>query len=307
MKNYWVMKRFCLILISAFLGTVVAFPQDFQGIATYQSKTTIEINLEGRNIPEAQRQQIMENMKRAMERTYTLTFDRTSSIYEEEERLETPGAGGPGGFRMAFTGGFGAGVYYKNVQEQSYRNQTDLMGKPFLIKDSLDLWQWKLGSETKKIGNYTCYKATAIQKADTAQFNRMRRRFAGPESQRVANKDSTAKDSVQGNNLLSRINAPKDRVVTAWFTPEIPVSQGPGPYWGLPGLILEVSDERTVILCSKLVLNPEDKLSLEAPSKGKEVTQKEYSAIMEEKMGEMSERFRGRGGRGEGIQIRISN
>ena len=123
----------------------------------------------------------------------------------------------------------------------------------------------------------------------------------------MAAKDSVAKDSTQGNNLLSRINPPKDRIVTAWFTPEIPVSHGPGPYWGLPGLILEVSDERTVILCSKLILNPEEKVTLSAPSKGKEVTQAEYAKIMEEKMGEMSERFRARGGRGEGIQIRISN
>ena len=301
------MKRLNASLLLILFGTMGALSQDFQGIATYQAKTSMEINLEGRNIPEARKQEIMENMKRAMERTYELTFDRTSSIYKEEERLETPGAGGPGGFRMAFAGGFGSGLYYKNIQEQSYRNQTDLMGKPFLIKDSLEMWQWKMGSETKKIGNYTCYKATAIQKADTAQFNRMRRRFGRPEPIPAASKDSVAKDSAQSNNLLSRISAPKDRVVTAWFTPEIPVSTGPGPYWGLPGLILEVSDERTVILCSKLVLNPEEKLDLTAPAKGKEVTQAEYTTIMEEKMGEMSERFRGRGGRGEGIQIRISN
>jgi GLPGLI family protein len=301
------MKYFGLIQFTVLLGISTVFSQDFQGIATYQSKTTMEINMEGRNIPEAQKQAIMENMKRAMEKTFELSFDRTTSIYKEEERLETPGAGGQGGFRMAFAGGFGNGLYYKDVKDQSYRNQTDLMGKPFLIKDSLEVWQWKLGSETKKIGNYTCYKATAIQKADTAQFNRMRRRFGRPEPAPIASKDSVVKDSTSNNNLLSRISAPKDRVVTAWFTPEIPVSQGPGPYWGLPGLILEVSDERTVILCSKLVLNPEEKLVLAAPSKGKEVTQAEYSAIMEEKMGEMSERFRGRGGRGEGIQIRISN
>lgn len=301
------MKRLNASLLLILFGTMGALSQDFQGIATYQAKTSMEINLEGRNIPEARKQEIMENMKRAMERTYQLTFDRTASVYQEEERLETPGAGGPGGFRMSFAGGFGGGLYYKNIQEQTYRNQTDLMGKAFLIKDSLDFWQWRLGAETKKIGNYTCYKATAVQKADTAQFNRMRRRFSGPESRPMAANDSVAKDSTQGNNLLSRINPPKDRIVTAWFTPEIPVSQGPGPYWGLPGLILEVSDERTVILCSKLILNPEEKVTLSAPSKGKEVTQAEYAKIMEEKMGEMSERFRARGGRGEGIQIRISN
>jgi GLPGLI family protein len=293
----------------ACMGIFKGFTQDFQGIATYQSKTSMEINLDGRNIPEARKQEILENMKRAMEHTYLLTFDRTSSLYEEEERLEAPGTGGPGGFRMAFAGGFGNGLYYKNIQEQAFRNQTELMGKMFLIQDSLPAWEWKLGSETKKIGNYTCYKATATQKIDTAQINRMRRRFPGPGTgpNRLVQRDSAQKDSARSTNLLSRINTPKDRIITAWFTPEIPVSQGPGPYWGLPGLILEVSDENTVILCSKLVLNPEEKVTLAAPDKGKAVSQKEYNTIMEEKMSEMSERFRARGGRGEGIQIRISN
>lgn len=301
------MRNFFLFIMSGIGTTFIAVAQDFQGVATYQSKTTIEINLDGRNIPEARKQEIMESMKRGMERSYVLTFDRTSSIYEEEERLETPGSGGPGGFRMAFAGGFGSGVYFKDVKEQAFRNETELMGKLFLIQDSLDTWNWKLGSETKKIGNYTCYKAIAIQKVDTTQFNRMRRRFSEPETDGAAKRDSIVKDSARSNNLLSRLEQPKDREITAWFTPEIPVSQGPGPYWGLPGLILEVNDGRTVILCSKLVLNPEERIAINPPSKGKAVSQKEYNTIMEEKMGEMSERFRARGGRGEGIQIRISN
>lgn len=298
-------KNFSSLVLA--LLTLVSLPaQDFQGVATYQSKSSVAINFEGRNIPEARRQEIMENMKRAMERTYLLTFDRTASLYEQEEALETPGGSGPGGFRMAFSG-MGDGLYYKNVQEQGYRNQTELFGKVFLIRDSLQNWQWKLGSETKKIGNYTCYKATAIRQVDTARINRMQRRFAPPPPPEGAARDSVAKDSARGNSLLSRLEPPKDQEIVAWFTPEIPVSQGPGPYWGLPGLILEVNDGRTVILCSKIVLNPEDKVQLEPPSKGKEVTQEEYEDIMEEKMLEMSERFRSRGGREGGIQIRIQN
>jgi GLPGLI family protein len=51
--------------------------------------------------------------------------------------------------------------------------------------------------------------------------------------------------------------------------PEIPVSQGPEGYWGLPGLILEVNDGKTVLLCSKVVLNPKVKAEIKAPSKGR--------------------------------------
>ncbi len=38
----------------------------------------------------------------------------------------------------------------------------------------------------------------------------------------------------------------RDVEVVAWFTPEIPVSSGPSWYQGLPGLILEVSDDDTL-------------------------------------------------------------
>jgi GLPGLI family protein len=54
---------------------------------------------------------------------------------------------------------------------------------------------------------------------------------------------------------MDNLEMPKDVTITAWYTPEIPVNQGPENYWGLPGLILEINDSKTVILCSKIVLN----------------------------------------------------
>ena len=40
---------------------------------------------------------------------------------------------------------------------------------------------------------------------------------------------------------MDEIEVPKTIEVTAWYTPEIPINQGPADYWGLPGLILEVN------------------------------------------------------------------
>ena len=95
----------------------------------------------------------------------------------------------------------------------------------------------------------------------------------------------------------------KEEVIIAWYTPQIPVSQGPDEYWGLPGLILEVSAGRTVILCNKIVINPKEGLAIEKPKKGDEVSREEYQEIVVEKTKEMAERFgngrrRGSGGRG---------
>jgi len=74
------------------------------------------------------------------------------------------------------------------------------------------------------------------------------------------------------------------------------VGHGPLEYWGLPGLILEVSADNTTMLCSKIVLNPEETIEIEAPEKGKVVTKKEYQEIIIKKMKE----FRDNRGRRRG-------
>ena len=139
-------------------------------------------------------------------------------------------------------------------------------------------------NETKQIGQYMCFKATAIKKAEDMEVMRIRpRRGNVPEK---------AQDTAQTNEA----QVPKEIIVTAWYAPQIPVNQGPGDYWGLPGLILEVNTDRTTILCSKIVINPAEKETIKAPSKGKEVTQAEYDVIVKEKMKEMQDMYGGRGG-----------
>lgn len=100
---------------------------------------------------------------------------------------------------------------------------------------------------------------------------------------------------------MDQIEIPKEVVITAWYSPEIPVNQGPENYWGLPGLILEVNDGQTTILCSKIVLNSKEKVEIKPSTKGKEVTQKEYNEIVMKKMKEMREMFRNNKGGGHGF------
>ena len=75
--------------------------------------------------------------------------------------------------------------------------------------------------------------------------------------------------------------------VVAWYTPQIPVSQGPSDFWGLPGLILEVNVGTTTMLCSKVIMNPKEKTKIKAPEKGKVVVKTEYKEIITGKMIEM--------------------
>lgn len=295
------MKRFFLFLV-AFLSFIAPnLAQDFQGKAIYQSKTSMgDFNFGGRDMPEEQKKRIMERMKQMFEKTYVLNFDKSAAIYTEEEKLEAPSAGG-GGTRFGSFGG--SGKLYKNVQNQSYTKETEMFGKIFLIKDSLQRLEWKMGTESKKIGNYTAYKATAIKSVDSTSFEAMRTRRQ-KQREKEEEEKGVKKDSTKNRSMFTvNSSEAKEIEITAWFTPEIPISQGPDDYWGLPGLILEVNAGNTIILCTKIVMNAEEKETIEAPKKGKEVSQLEYNKIMLDKMEEMAEQFRGRGGNGGGIRF----
>jgi hypothetical protein len=61
-----------------------------------------------------------------------------------------------------------------------------------------------------------------------------------------------------------------------------------------------------VILCSKIVLNPKEKVVIKPASKGKVISQKLFDETMIQKVEEMREMYRSGGGSG-GTQIRIGN
>lgn len=286
------MKSHSFKILASFIflisGAIMA--QDFQGKAYYQSKTTMDMsNFGGQQMTEQQKKMMAERMKSMLEKTFILSFNRTESIYKEEEKLAAPGAGG--GRWGGMMGSFTAGAQYKNVKDQQLIQDQEFFGKQFLIKDSIPKLEWKMESESKQIGQYLCFKATAVKKVDDMDFSNMRRRNRDNE-QRQGEK---SKDTAKSTNLMDEIEVPKEILVTAWYTPQIPVNQGPGEYWGLPGLILEVNSGRTTILCSKIEINPTDKTEIKAPSKGKVVTKKEYEDIVKEKMEEMQEMYGGRG------------
>ena len=294
------------------LTTFMATAQkDFQGMAVYESKTsTSEFakNFDGnKDMTPEMKNQIMERMKKMFEKTFVLNFDKSSSIYKEEEKLDAPGQGGGGRMMASFMGG--GGTYFKNVKEKQYTVDKEVFGKEFLIKDSLPNLKWVLSDESKKIGDYTCFKATAIKEASKTDFRNYRRKKEEPkkdtEEGKIDEKATTEKKEEKKTNFFEDIDMPKEVTVTAWYCPEIPVNQGPDEYWGLPGLIMEVNDGKTIIMCSKLVLNVKEKIEIKAPTGGDKVSQKEYDDIMIKKMKEMSEMGGGPGSRG-GMQMRFS-
>ena len=298
---------FLLAFITASLGANAQ--KEFQGMAIYESKTStsdFKTRIQGNKdlTPEMQKV-IEERMKKAFEKTFILHFDKSSSIYKEEEKLDAPGQNSGGGFRMMTSFMGGGGSYFKNVKEKNYTVDKEFMGKEFLVKDSLKIYQWKMEGETRQIGGYTCYKATTVIPTSKTDFRNFRPKKTQENKEENQKEESKSENGTpKKTSFLDEIEMPKEITITAWYTPEIPVSQGPEGYWGLPGLILEVNDGKTTILCSKIVLNPKEKAEIKAPDNGKIVSQKEYDEIVIKKMDEMREMNQGQRGR-DGMQFRM--
>ncbi|MGS2727617.1 GLPGLI family protein [Psychroserpens sp. BH13MA-6] len=285
----FITKRAFLIVL--LLSGATTFAQEFQGMAVYQTKTTIDMSSwGGREMTDQRRKMIEERMKSMLEKTYVLNFNRSESTYKEEEKLEAPGSGRGmwSGMMSSFTGG----PQYRNMKDKIILQEQEFFGKQFLVKDSLPNLEWKLENETKQIGQYTCFKATTTKKVDEMDFMSMRRRNRDNEEKKEGEEKA---DSTKNEDPFDEVEVPKFVVVTAWYTPQIPVSIGPAEYHGLPGLILEVTADRTVMLCTKITMNPQEKATIEKPKKGEVVTRDEYNQIMKDKIEEMREMYGGRG------------
>ena len=263
-----------VIVISLFLFKTMS-AQEFQGIATYRSDMQVSIKMDSTKFSSAETNDLQARLKKQFEKEYKLLFNKKESLYNvvEDLKLDDPKAADS---RIMVVGSSGGNnPLYKNIAEKKYVKEEDLMGKNFLVKDSLKLPEWKLQNEQKKIGNYTCFKATWTREVEVTGYDH--------------EKGATTKTV--------------ERTTTAWYTPEIPVGHGPLQYWGLPGLILEIQEDKLSLLCTGIILNPSEKFELEIPSKGKEIDQVAFDKMRGENTKEMMEQFSK--GRDKG-SIRIS-
>jgi len=265
------------LIAFAFIMTVQVNAQDFQGQATYISKSTMDLGNWGKRLSEAQKKQVMANLKNRLEKTYVLNFNKEESFFKEGDKLDAMS-----GATDSWGKNFAAGDQYKNVKTNTQIQDQEFYGKRFLVKDKLQPITWVMGTETRQIGNYTCFKATASIPSDELTWYS----FSWDKLRRGGSTETAEGETVEPEIAMTEVEA--------WYAPQIPVGHGPSEYWGLPGLILEVSAGDTTMLCSKLVLNPAEKLEIEAPDKGKETTKAEYQETLVTKMKEFRENRMGR-------------
>ncbi len=95
-----------------------------------------------------------------------------------------------------------------------------------------------------KIDNYLCYKATYTE------------------------------------SYTARDGKTKERVITAWFCPELPYSFGPLEFNGLPGLILELEKNGNKVVAKSIILSKKE-TELKIPNK-KTITKEQYDKKIKE-------------------------
>ncbi len=266
-----------LLICFAFAKAYTAQAQsDFKAVATYMSQTKVDIKLDSAKTAKMNSdpmyKQIMEGLSKPSNQEYKLEFTATESSYDEVKELATPKKPS-NGISISFSASGGvASTIYKDLKAGEYVKRENIMGKDFIVTDKLPTFNWQLHNETKKIGNFTCFKATYVPEPDVVVEEE---------------KEETEEDKEEKIGLLDMATSDYDPTITAWYTPDIQVSNGPGEFHGLPGLIVEVKQDNTVILLQSIEMNPEKELKLNKPKGGKKMNQKDFDALQKKKTEEM--------------------
>ncbi|WP_074405846.1 GLPGLI family protein [Aquimarina megaterium] len=246
--KYWILF-FCLT--SPWLSN-----SQHSGMVTYQKRMTQLIS----ETPEAKKMakekpryyKTMADMDHGMQllledMEFKLFFKENQSIFKAETTLEHEKNKL---LRGALGYGLGTGLYYMNGNEKKGLHQIDMIGQTFIVKS--EKINWQLSNESKKIGKYTCYKATYIEKT-----------------------------KAYGGKI-------HEKEVVAWYTPDISIPFGPVGYGNLPGLIIMLDYGGIVeFVVKRIDLNPKKEINIKKPEKGEWVTEKELKERVDRIMDNM--------------------
>ncbi len=170
---------------------------------------------------------------------FNLKFNRLNSIFKIEQQLSIDNSEYFNKMAILFTQG--NKMFYCDSKNKLILEQTSFLDKDFIISSSMDDLKWSLTKDKKIIESYVCYKATAIKEMDV------------PNGKKAYN-------------------------YVAWYCPELSFNYGPVNIVGLPGLVLEYSNERLTYSAIKVNLS-EELIEIETPQKGKHVTKEEFNTL----------------------------
>ncbi len=236
MKKTGVIAMFMVL----FAGTAAA--QEQEGVITFETRVNLH-----RNLP-PEREEMKSVMPEFRTSREQLFFNTEESLYRPVEEEEEEEFGG-GSVRISM----------RNPRVEMYTHKTnavrlmqqELMGKNYLIEDSLKIAPWKFGTETKTILGYPCRQAYYTDESEnrkreiTAWFTGKIRPFLGPET---------------FNSLPGTV------------------------------LAIDVNNGERVIVATDIEFRPLKKSEIKAPGAGTRISQSEFRKLMGARQQQMRER-----------------
>lgn len=131
-------------------------------------------------------------------------------------------------------------LFFVDYINDEFINQKNAYGEYFLLP--LEKLTWEFSDETKKIGDYLCFKAV------------------------------THYTTSNGGGKFKK-------KVIAWYAPTIENEFGPRGYFGLPGLILELRDHNLLFTATEISIATQEIFELSKPTKGKEISIEKFENL----------------------------
>lgn len=137
------------------------------------------------------------------------------------------------------------GPSFYDFKNQIILNKREFMGNVYLVLKPLENTEWILSKEKIILNGLTCYKATT----------------------------KAVKEGRNGKIA---------ETITAWYTIDINISAGPDGYGGLPGLIVQVQDDKFITTLKKIELQKSSE-NIELPSNGTKISDEEFNELVKKK------------------------
>jgi GLPGLI family protein len=174
---------------------------------------------------------------------FLLRFDSQFALYEKNEKMSSDLDNSTSTKLAMILSGF-LGPSYFDFKNRIILNKREFMGNHYLVHKSFSSIDWALTKEKFVLNNLTCYKATTTVIRE-------------------------------GRSGIKKVN------ITAWYTLDINIPAGPDGYGGLPGLIIQIQDDKFVTTLKKVVFD-NSATNIELPTKGIQISEKDFNKLVKE-------------------------
>jgi GLPGLI family protein len=172
---------------------------------------------------------------------FELLFNPEVAHFREVESMSNDSRNSASVKIAKITSGYSGDIYY-DFKVKKVITETDISGQTYLIEKDFSSYDWVLTKEKLIINGLSCYKA----------------------------KTTIIKEGRSG--VI-------EQAIVAWYAIDITVSAGPDGFAGLPGLIIQLENEKYVTVLDKIVFKKEP-IEIELPLDGKKMTQTEFKDLM---------------------------